>query len=114
MNSWWLVAFSSNFLMNGGSRVHLKLMIGQDFRIPTFRLVIWRRNTLDCFKLVNRLLDILDNMGMIDLGDFKVDGSNLAIEHISPLAQAQDEEDVLKIKIASEKAEFPPCSAAKS
>lgn len=46
--------------------------------------------------LVNRLLDILDNLGLIDLGDFKVDGNTLAIEHISPLAQAQDEEDVLR------------------
>lgn len=46
--------------------------------------------------LVNRLLDILDNLGLIDLGGFKVDGTSLAIEHISPLAQAQDEEDILK------------------
>ena len=46
--------------------------------------------------LVNRLLDILDSLGLIDLGEFKVDGNTLAIEHISPLAQAQDEEDVLK------------------
>jgi len=46
--------------------------------------------------LVNRLLDILDSLGLIDLGEFKVDGNNLAIEHISPLAQAQDEEDILK------------------
>lgn len=46
--------------------------------------------------LINRLLDILDTLGLIDLGDFKVDGNTLAIEHISPLAQAQDEEDVLR------------------
>jgi hypothetical protein len=46
--------------------------------------------------LVKRLLDILDNLGLIDLGDFKVDGSTLAIQPISPLAQAQEEEDVLR------------------
>lgn len=46
--------------------------------------------------LVNRLLDILDGLGLIDLGEFKVDGNILAIEHVSPLAQAQDEEDILK------------------
>jgi hypothetical protein len=47
--------------------------------------------------LVNRLLDILDELGLIDLGDFRVDGKTLAIEHISPLAQAQDEEDIIKM-----------------
>lgn len=46
--------------------------------------------------LINRLLDILDDLGLIDLGEFKIDGTTLAIEHISPLAQAQDEEDILK------------------
>lgn len=46
--------------------------------------------------LVNRLLDILDNLDLIDLGEFKIDGNTLAIQHISPLAQAQDEEDILK------------------
>ena len=46
--------------------------------------------------LISRLLDILDSLGLIDLGDFKIDGNTIAIEHISPLAQAQDEEDVLK------------------
>lgn len=46
--------------------------------------------------LVRRLLDILDNLGLIDLGEFTVDGNVLAIEHISPLAQAQDEEDVIR------------------
>jgi hypothetical protein len=47
--------------------------------------------------LINRLLSILDNLELIDLGGFKVDGTTIAIQHISPLAQAQDEEDVLKI-----------------
>jgi hypothetical protein len=46
--------------------------------------------------LITRLLDILDNLGLVDLGDFKVDGNQLAIEHISPLAQAQEEEDILR------------------
>lgn len=46
--------------------------------------------------LVSRMLDILDNLELINLGDFRVDGNTLAIEHISPLAQAQDEEDILK------------------
>lgn len=46
--------------------------------------------------LVNRLLSILDELALIDLGDFKVDGNTLAIEHISPLAQAQDEEDITR------------------
>lgn len=46
--------------------------------------------------LVDRLLDILDNLGLIDLGDFKVDGNVLAIKHVSPLANAQDEEDITR------------------
>lgn len=46
--------------------------------------------------LVDRMLDILDNLGLIDLGDFKVDGETIAIEHVSPLAQAQDEEDIIR------------------
>ena len=47
--------------------------------------------------LVNRLLDILDELGLIDLGEFRVDGNVIAIEHVSPLAQAQAEEEVLAI-----------------
>ena len=46
--------------------------------------------------LIDRLLGILDDLGLIDLGEFTVDGTVLAIKHISPLAQAQDEEDILK------------------
>lgn len=46
--------------------------------------------------LVNRLLDVLDEVGLIDLGNYRVDGSFIAIEHKSPLATAQDETDVLK------------------
>lgn len=47
--------------------------------------------------LVNRLLSILDDLGLIDLGDFTVDGNVIDIEHVSPLARAQDEEDVTAI-----------------
>lgn len=47
--------------------------------------------------LVNRLLSILDELQLIDLGDFRVDGSVIDIEHVSPLARAQDEEDVTAI-----------------
>lgn len=45
--------------------------------------------------LVNRLLDILDELGLIDLGAFRVDGNNIAIKHVSPLAQAQEEEEIV-------------------
>lgn len=45
--------------------------------------------------LITRLIDILDSLGLVDLGEFKVDGRNIAIKPISPLAQAQDEEDVI-------------------
>ena len=47
--------------------------------------------------LVNRCLDILDELGLIDLGPFRVDGNVLAIQHVSPLALAQEEEDILSI-----------------
>lgn len=43
--------------------------------------------------LVNRLLDILDELGLIDLGGLRVDGSVIAIKPISPLAQAQANEE---------------------
>jgi hypothetical protein len=43
--------------------------------------------------LVNRILDLLDQQGIIDLGDFVVDGNVIAIQHVSPLALAQNEED---------------------
>jgi hypothetical protein len=47
--------------------------------------------------LVNRCLDILEELGLVDLQDLRVDGNLLAIEHVSPLAQAQSEEEVLAI-----------------
>jgi len=47
--------------------------------------------------LVNRCLDILEELGLVDLAELRVDGTNLAIEHVSPLAQAQAEEETLAI-----------------
>jgi hypothetical protein len=47
--------------------------------------------------LINRCLDILEELGLIDLSGLRVDGNALAIEHISPLAQAQAEEEVTAI-----------------
>lgn len=44
--------------------------------------------------LVNRVLFVLEEMGQVDLNDFRVDGEFIAIEHISPLAQAQDQEEL--------------------
>ena len=46
--------------------------------------------------LVKRLLDILDELGLIDLGGFIIDGSVISIKAVSPLAQAQDEEDIIR------------------
>lgn len=47
--------------------------------------------------LINRLLDILDELGLVKLDGFRVDGNIIAIEHVSPLAQAQGEEEVTSI-----------------
>ncbi len=47
--------------------------------------------------LVNRGLDILDELGLIDLGPFRVDGNIIAIEHVSPLAMAQEEEQFVNM-----------------
>lgn len=47
--------------------------------------------------LVNRVLDILDRRGLlpVSLGDIKVDGKAISIDYQSPLAQAQDEEELV-------------------
>lgn len=45
--------------------------------------------------LINRCLYILDELGLVDLGGFKVDGRIINIEFMSPLAQAQDQEDLM-------------------
>lgn len=47
--------------------------------------------------LINRMLDILDELGLIDLGDFRVDGNVIAIQHESPLARAQGEEEAMAL-----------------
>lgn len=47
--------------------------------------------------LVNRVLDLMDEMGIIDLGPFRVDGNVIDIQHVSPLAMAQDEEDLTNV-----------------
>jgi hypothetical protein len=44
--------------------------------------------------LVNGILYTLDRVGKIDLNDFRVDGNVLALQHVSPIAQAQDQEDL--------------------
>jgi hypothetical protein len=45
--------------------------------------------------LINRLLYILEELGLIDLNGFKVDGRVVNIEYMSPLALAQDQEDFM-------------------
>lgn len=48
--------------------------------------------------LINRLLFILEDLDLINLNDFRVDGRFISIEHISPLAQAQDQEELVSIE----------------
>ena len=45
--------------------------------------------------LVARMLYILDELGLIDLGGFRVDGRVININYQTPLAKAQDEEDFM-------------------
>jgi hypothetical protein len=47
--------------------------------------------------LLTRVLDILDEWGLIELGDFRVDGNTIAIRHVSPLALAQSEEEYINL-----------------
>lgn len=42
--------------------------------------------------LVNRMLHILEELGLVDLQNYRVDGNVIAIQHVSPLAMSQDEE----------------------
>lgn len=45
--------------------------------------------------IINRGLHILEELGLIgNLNEYRVDGINLGIEHLSPLAKAQSEEDI--------------------
>ena len=45
-------------------------------------------------QIIMRGLHILEELGMIDLSGFRVDGSNIGIQHVSPLAVAQDQEEL--------------------
>jgi len=45
-------------------------------------------------KLFTRGLFILEEFGIIELDDFTVDGHNIDIQHVSPLAMAQDQEEL--------------------
>lgn len=47
--------------------------------------------------LINRLLHIMEEMGLVDLQSYRVDGQVIAIQHISPLAMQQDEEELVSI-----------------
>ncbi len=47
--------------------------------------------------LVDRVLHVLEEQGLIDLSDFRVDGGVIAIEHISPLALAQDQAELTNL-----------------
>jgi hypothetical protein len=44
--------------------------------------------------LFERGLYIMEEFGLVNLNDFIVDGVNIAIQHVSPLAQAQDQEEL--------------------
>lgn len=47
--------------------------------------------------LVNRMLHILEEFGLIDIQNYRVDGQIIAIQHVSPLALAQDEENLMAL-----------------
>jgi hypothetical protein len=47
-------------------------------------------------KIIKRSVYILKKNGK--LGDFKVDGREVTIKHTSPLARAQDQEDMLAVQ----------------
>lgn len=47
--------------------------------------------------LVKRILFVLDELGLIDLGGFKVDGRAIALQYQSPLALAQDSDDYMAV-----------------
>ena len=47
--------------------------------------------------LVNRVLHLLEEQGLIDLSHFKVDGGVIAIEHVSPLALSQDQAELTNL-----------------
>lgn len=45
-------------------------------------------------QIMMRGLYILEELGMIDLSGFTIDGNNIGIQHVSPLAVAQDQEEL--------------------
>ncbi len=45
--------------------------------------------------LVNRLLHIMEELDLVDVDGYRVDGSAIAVRAVSPLAMAQDEEDLM-------------------
>jgi hypothetical protein len=45
-------------------------------------------------QIMLRGLYILEELGMVDLSGFTIDGSNIAIQHVSPLAVAQDQDEL--------------------
>ena len=47
--------------------------------------------------LVNRILHVLEEQGLIDLSDFRVDGGVIDIEHLSPLALAQEQSELTNL-----------------
>lgn len=52
--------------------------------------------------LTTRMLDILEDLELVDLTGYRVDGGELAIQHISPLALAQKEESFQnKVRVIS-------------
>ena len=44
--------------------------------------------------LVDRVLHVLEEQGLIDLNNFRVDGGMIDIEHVSPLAVAQEQSEL--------------------
>ncbi|MBA43620.1 MAG: hypothetical protein CMF62_06420 [Magnetococcales bacterium] len=52
--------------------------------------------------LVRRLLNILEEFGIIDLQNFRVDGVNVQVQHISPIARAQDQEELTSVILMGE------------
>jgi hypothetical protein len=63
----------------------LSKRIGSAFGRLQYELVV---------PLVNLLLYYLDELDLIDLGEFRVDGQIINIAHISPIAMAQDQEEL--------------------
>lgn len=48
--------------------------------------------------LINRMLAIMEDLGLADLSNFRVDGRFIDIEHSSPLSQAQDSEELISME----------------